>query len=311
MSNLEVYDTDGMRRYPEGEGSQCPEYDRWATRVYLDVDIDEDGRPVLTVYARVRIDDDTRPVYFRYVSDSGEDPLRELGRTVKRTLVQGANWSVVDIDEADDPGFLFTNLIWIDNPAHPRQVPGPISGRLPSSDSAALRTMLESSENRVVIKCRDFRYAATLLERYLGDVPRIRITVDPDPADSDHLVIHCDETLDSAIELPSAVETELERTEQRLAEEARDEAYDQLEDALARLADLGMPPQTVADRLESATGRDFDGIRVAGPEDPDYERRYREASDRIEELTRRVERLEAELESERQPSSLLDRVFGS
>lgn len=314
MTDLEVFGTDGTRLYPDEDAMQYGKYREWANGVYLDLDVldGEEGRVALTMYARFRIDGEERPTYVRCVTGADADLRHELRRLVKRALVQDANWEVVDAEAVDDPGFLFSNLVWTDDPRHPRPSTGTNRSQLPDPTSPALRAILDESDERFVVQSRDFRFAATLVDTYWTDIVRLRVTDDPDAAPEDKLVVFCNETLEPAIELPSEVRTLLERTERRLTEEGRSEAYDRLDGALGRLADLDTPPQEVVDQLAAAADGNFEDVRVAGPEDPDYEARYREARRRVEELEAETEELEASLrEAEAEPDSLLGRLLGS
>ncbi|MFB6296294.1 MAG: hypothetical protein ABEH66_05575 [Halobacteriales archaeon] len=312
MTELEVFGTDGARLYPEGDGTEDGKYREWDDSVYVDVAVVDDDRVALTMYARFRIDGEVRPTFVRYVTEADADLRDGLREVVERTLVGDAGWEVVDSEGVGDPGFLFPNLVWREDPRHPHPSTGTTGTGLPEPTNPALATILDEPGKRFAVRTRDFRFAATLVDRYWTDIDRLRVTDDPDMTPEDKLVVYRDGDMDPSIDLPSEIRTLVEETERRLAEEGRSESYDQLDDALARLADLDTPPQDVADELAAAAGRNFDEVRVAGPEDPDYEARYREARQRVGELEARTEELEESLrEAEADPDSVLGRLLGS
>lgn len=312
MSELKVFDTEGAQLYPAGEGGHNQKYREWVNRVYFDLDMLADDEVALTMYARFRIQAEERPTFVRYVTEANADLPTDLRGQVNRALVQDANWTVVDSGGVDDPGFLFSNLVWTDDPRHPRPSTATNRTQLPEPTSPALQQILDDSDEGFVVGSRDFRFAATLVDHYWTDVGRLRVTDDPDMTPEGKLIIYCDETLEPAIELPSHVRALLEQTERRLTEQSRTVSYDQLDEAIHRFVDLDTPPQAVVDRLAAAIDENFDGIRVTGPEDPDYRAHYREATQRVEELEARTADLEASLqEAEAEPDSLLGRLFGS
>mgnify|MGYP006291529587 CR=1 FL=1 len=312
MGDLEVFDTRGSQLYPDDGGSAHPEYREWANRVFFDLrphNPDGTGRE-LTVFARFRIDGRKRSTYLRFLMDENGDLGPELKRLVKRKLVQGANWEVLDTGAEDDPGFLFPNLFWREDPRHPRSFGDTTREALLEPTSPILNEVLHGSDHRFVTLTRDFRYATTVIEHYLATIPRIRLTIDLEATEAGQLVIACDDSIEPAVEIASESTKLLEDTARRLADERRQEELSRVEDALGHLAALSTPAGSVSERLSAALNEHFPDINVLGPEDPDYEAEYRRAAKRIEELEARLEAMEAAEESEDE-TSLFGGLFGS